>query len=234
VPIERVGYGFTATICNLHEKRIGVAWNVGGDTDENALTTQSHKKHGLNMKPVTPTMNTRLAIERILQNFARELMKVFSDSVVRAVAQVSHAQPFRLEGNGTTLSSRKPGKRKGASKPKSSRATKGVHAGRKGAARSSTSEVEALSEGILEVLAQAEKNLSAREIQQRMGLTALDEGRFGYALGKLKQAGRVTQHGDRRTARYGLGVGASIKPVRARKAKPLEDQPDEAVASVEG
>ncbi len=38
-------------------------------------------------------MDTQRAIEKLLQNFTKELMKVFSESVVRAVGNLDH-RPF--------------------------------------------------------------------------------------------------------------------------------------------
>ena len=65
----------------------------------------------------------------------------------------------------------------------------------------------------------AERNLASREIMERIGLKTLDAGRFNYALGKLKDDGRVAQHGDRRMARYGLGSDGKAKAPRERKAR---------------
>lgn len=172
-------------------------------------------------------MDTQRAIEKLLQNFTKELMKVFSESVVRAVGQVAGTRASLPAG--AAAPARRPRERKPAAAPKAKpgrppRAGKAPKAaGRKASnkvEKSSPAEVDDLSNDILTALRRSDRNLAAREIMDKLSLSALDAGRFNYALGKLKDDGRVAQHGDRRMARYGIGSGAKAKPARpGRKPK---------------
>jgi len=189
-------------------------------------------------------MDTQRAIEKLLQNFTKELMKVFSESVVRAVAQVTNTRPSG--GSRASLPSssapaaparRAGAARKAAPKGKPGRPPKTAKpAASKGGAKvekSSPAEVDELSNDIINVLRRSDKNLAAREIMEKLNFSALDAGRFNYALGKLKDDGRVAQHGDRRMARYGVGNGGKAKPARGRKPKAAEAAPvSEAPAEV--
>ena len=182
-------------------------------------------------------MDTQRAIEKLLQNFTKELMKVFSESVVRAVAQVTNTRPSG--GSRASLPSNSapaaPARRAGAGrkaaapKGKPGRPAKAAKpAARKGGGKlekSSPAEVDELSNDIINVLRRSDKNLAAREIMEKLNFSALDAGRFNYALGKLKDDGRVAQHGDRRMARYGVGNGGKAKPARGRKPKAAEAAP---------
>lgn len=174
-------------------------------------------------------MDTQRAIEKLLQNFTKELMKVFSDGVVRAVGQV--ANPSRSSLPAAAAPARRARARKAAPaaapKGKPGRPPKAQKAaGRKGKVdKSSPAEVDDLSNQIIAALRRSDRNLAAREIMEKIGLKTLDAGRFNYALGKLKDDGRVAQHGDRRMARYGLGSGAKAKlgkPGRKPKAPAAE------------
>jgi len=171
-------------------------------------------------------MDTQRAIEKLLQNFTKELMKVFSESVVRAVGQVTNPPRASLPASAAASApARRPRARKAAPaapKGKPGRPPKAQKpAGRKGKLdKSSPAEVDDLSNQIIAALRRSDRNLAAREIMEKVGLKTLDAGRFNYALGKLKDDGRVAQHGDRRMARYGLGSGAKAKPGRpGRKPK---------------
>lgn len=182
-------------------------------------------------------MDTQRAIEKLLQNFTKELMKVFSESVVRAVAQVTNTRPS--SGSRASLpSSSAPaaparraggGRKAAAPKGKPGRPAKAAKpAARKGGGKlekSSPAEVDELSNDIINVLRRSDKNLAAREIMEKLNFSALDAGRFNYALGKLKDDGRVAQHGDRRMARYGVGNGGKAKAPRGRKPKAAEAAP---------
>ncbi len=176
-------------------------------------------------------MDTQRAIEKLLQNFTKELMKVFSESVVRAVGQVTNTRASLPAGAASSAPSRRPRERKPAAAPKgkpgrppraAKPAPKKAAPARKGSKveKSSPAEVDSLSTDILAALRRSDRNLAAREIMDKLELSALDAGRFNYALGKLKDDGRVAQHGDRRMARYGLGSGSKAKPGRpGRKPK---------------
>jgi hypothetical protein len=170
-------------------------------------------------------MDTQRAIEKLLQNFAKELMKVFSDGVVRAVSQVANPGRASLPAGSSAAPARRARARKAAPaapKAKPGRPSNAQKAsGRKGKVdKSSPAEVDDLSNQIIAALRRSDRNLAAREIMEKVGLKTLDAGRFNYALGKLKDDGRVAQHGDRRMARYGLGSGAKAKPGKpGRKPK---------------
>lgn len=183
-------------------------------------------------------MDTQRAIEKLLQNFTKELMKVFSESVVRAVAQVTNTRAsvgaraaLPASSAPSAPSRRAGGARKAAAAPKAKpgRPAKGAKPGRpaKGGKveKSSPAEVDELSSDILNVLRRSDRNLAAREIMEKLNFGALDAGRFNYALGKLKDDGRVAQHGDRRMARYGIGSGGKAKAARGRKPKAAEAAP---------
>lgn len=187
-------------------------------------------------------MDTQRAIEKLLQNFTKELMKVFSESVVRAVGQVTSTRAS-LPAGAAAAPARRPRERKPAAAPKAKpgrppRAGKASKpAARKGGnkvEKSSPAEVDDLSNDILAALRRSDRNLAAREIMEKLGLKTLDAGRFNYALGKLKDDGRVAQHGDRRMARYGLGNGAKAKPARpGRKPKAATETVAESEAPAE-
>jgi hypothetical protein len=172
-------------------------------------------------------MDTQRAIEKLLQNFTKELMKVFSESVVRAVGQVAGPSRASLPA-ASTATRRTPGRKPAAAaapapKGKPGRPPKNQPkpAARKGKVdKSSPAEVDDLSNQIIAALKRSDRNLAAREIMDKLELRPLDAGRFNYALGKLKDDGRVAQHGDRRMARYGIGGGTKAKPGKpGRKPK---------------
>jgi hypothetical protein len=180
-------------------------------------------------------MDTQRAIEKLLQNFTKELMKVFSESVVRAVAQVGSTRASVPASPAPAPAARRARPEGKAAAPKARPAKPGRPAGpRKGGKvdKSSPAEVDSLCDEIIAALRRAERNLAAREIMERIGLKSLDAGRFNYALGKLKDDGRVAQHGDRRMARYGLGNDAKAKAKAPRKAKAADaDEAVDAAAS---
>jgi hypothetical protein len=186
-------------------------------------------------------MDTQRAIEKLLQNFTKELMKVFSESVVRAVGQV--AGPARASLPAASTASRRAPKSKPAAaapapkgKPGRPPKSQPKPAARKGKVdKSSPAEVDDLSNKILAALKRSDRNLAAREIMDKLELRPLDAGRFNYALGKLKDDGRVAQHGDRRMARYGIGGGTKAKPGKpGRKPKaPAAETASESEAPAE-
>ena len=65
-----------------------------------------------------------------------------------------------------------------------------------------------------------------------VGLRATDEGRFQYALNKLKEDGAVQQHGERRQARYGVGAGPKAKAKAPRAPRARAAAPSEETATV--
>lgn len=166
-------------------------------------------------------MNAQSAIEKVLQDFTKELLKVFSEAVVQAVSQVGEAGRAAIPAATASAAAapkraarKAPAKAPSPSKP--ARAAKGG-----GAFKSTPDQVNRLSDRILEVLRKSSRNLASKEIMKAAGLRATDEGRFQYALNKLKEDGAVQQHGERRQARYGMGAGskAKAKPARAPRAR---------------
>ncbi len=169
-------------------------------------------------------MNAQSAIEKVLQDFTKELLKVFSEAVVQAVSQVGEAGRAAIPAATASAAAPKRAARKApakaASPAKPARAAKGG-----GAFKSTPDQVNRLSDRILEVLRKSSRNLASKEIMKAAGLRATDEGRFQYALNKLKEDGAVQQHGERRQARYGVGAGSKAKAKhprapRARAAAP--------------
>lgn len=169
-------------------------------------------------------MDTQRAIERLLQGFTRDLMKVFSDAVVRSVGQVMTAQGRAVGAAApapTLPSAAKRGRPKNsAAKPKQTAAAPATAKGKKGKVLKSTpDQVNKLSERIVETLQRSDRNLTAKELMEKLQVRLSDEGRFQYALNKLKETGDVAQHGERRMARYGIGSGASKGKARGGKGK---------------
>lgn len=196
-------------------------------------------------------MNAQHAIERVLQDFTKELLKVFSDAVVQAVSQVGNAGAAALPASSqsaavSTAAKRAPRapaapKAPAAKAPAPRAAPKAApkavapKAPRPGVVVKSTpDQVNRLSERVIEVLRKSARNLAAKEIMKAMGLRTTDEGRFQYALNKLKEDGVVQQHGERRQARYGIGTVSKPKPKRG-PGRPRKVQPAEgAAAGTEG
>jgi hypothetical protein len=170
-------------------------------------------------------MNTQLAIEKVLQDFTKELLKVFSAAVVQAVSQVGSGA-----GSTVSLSAGTPAKRtrgvaakatrgKRAAKeekpaprrrgrPPKVKSAKPVAKTRRGAGKSSPEQVAQLGSKIVDVLKKADRNMTSKEIMKGVGMLRHEEGRFNYAFNKLKEDKVVIQHGERRLARYGI-AGAS-------------------------
>lgn len=70
--------------------------------------------------------------------------------------------------------------------------------------KSSPTEVVALGEKIVALLAKSERHLATREILKALGLPSSAALRLQYALGKVKESGAVKQYGERGGARYGV------------------------------
>lgn len=163
-------------------------------------------------------MDIDRAISKAVLNFTNELFTIFSALMLETVGQVSRSM-IAAPGSAVALEPRRrPGR-----PPKAASTTtpaKPRKAKARAVAKSSPAEVNRLGERIVAVLGKSPKNLSAKEIRAALRLTADDEGRFDYALGKLKASREVTQHGERGQARYGVGRGepkAKRGPGRPRK-----------------
>jgi len=144
-------------------------------------------------------------INRILNDFAAQLLKVFREAVVTSL------------GGGAPASRSLP-----ASAPKRRGRPPKAAAAAPAAARKKTSkrgpkstpkEVEALQGQILDALKGGAK-LSSSEMVKTL---KVDPGPFQYALNKLKSGGQVTQIGERRMAKYSLGGGSKKAAKGARK-----------------
>jgi hypothetical protein len=199
-------------------------------------------------------MNAQHAIERVLQDFTKELLKVFSDAVVQAVSQVGNAGAAALPASSqsapvTAAAKRAPKAPAAPAPPKApaARAPAAKAAAPKAApkavapkaprpgvlVKSTPDQVNRLSERLIDVLRKSARNLAAKEIMRAMGLRTTDEGRFQYALNKLKEDGVVQQHGERRQARYGIGSVSKPKAKRG-PGRPRKVQPSDVIAEVGG
>ncbi len=146
-------------------------------------------------------MDTQRAIARVLQDFTAKLLEVFSQALVDAVAQLGEAATPRVEG---AVETRGRPRKVAAPAAAPSKAARPARAGRRRGAvtKSSPEEVNRLGERIVTLLRKSSADMAAREIMSSLRLDESEEGRFQYALSKLKEEGQVEQHGARRGARY--------------------------------
>lgn len=159
-------------------------------------------------------MDTQRAIAKVLRDFTGELLKVFSAAVVDAVSQVNVASRSAATEGELPAPAKKRGRpRKDAAKAPAPKAP----AKKSRVVKSTPEQVSRLGERIVTLLQKSARNLSSKEILTNLKLSADDEGRFQYALGKLKESGDVIQHGERRDARYGIGGKPKRGPGRPRK-----------------
>jgi hypothetical protein len=159
-------------------------------------------------------------INRILNDFAAQLLKVFREAVVTSLGG----------GGGSSRSLPAAPKRRGRP-PKAPPAAAPAAARRKASKRgpkSTPKEVEALQAQILDALKGGAK-LSSSELVKAL---KVDPGPFQYALGKLKSSNQVSQLGERRMAKYSLGGSAKksakgAKGARKKSAKGGESGDDQ-------
>lgn len=170
-------------------------------------------------------MDTQRAIEKLLQGFTRELMKVFSEAMVRSVGQVMTGQG-RVVASATAAPALQTPARRGRpkkavpAKPERRPAAPATPKAKPGKVLKSTpDQVNKLADRIVETLRRSDRNLTAKELMEKLQVRLSDEGRFQYALNKLKEGGDVAQHGERRMARYGVGSGAAAKTASPRGGK---------------
>jgi hypothetical protein len=149
-------------------------------------------------------------INRILNDFAAQLLKVFREAVVTS-----------LGGGGASARSLPAAapKRRGRP-PKAAPAAAPAAAARRKASKrgpkSTPAEVEELQAQILDALKGGAK-MSSSDLVKAL---KVDPGPFQYALGKLKTGGQVSQLGERRMAKYSLG--SAKKPKAGKKANKAE------------
>lgn len=159
-------------------------------------------------------------INRVLNDFTAQLLKIFREAIVSSLGGGAPA--------GRSLPAA-PTKRRGrpAKAPKAEAAAAPRKKASKRGPKSTPKEVEALQGQILDALKGGAK-LSSSDLVKAL---KVDPGPFQYALGKLKTAGQVTQHGERRMAKYSLGgakkaakpaAKAAAKGGRKKAAKPAE------------
>ncbi len=161
-------------------------------------------------------------INRILNDFANQLLTVFREAIVNSL------------GAGTSVRSLPSPKRRArpASKPVSAPVAAPVAAPSKKKAskrgpKSTPKEVEQLQVQILDALKGGAK-LSSSDLVKAL---KVDPGPFQYALGKLKKDGKVSQIGERRLAKYSLGASSSGgKKKPAAKAAPKAAAPKKKAA----
>jgi hypothetical protein len=176
-------------------------------------------------------MDMQAGITKLLENFTKELLKLFSAGLIETVEQVvSTALPGATAAQAPRRRGRPPkDASRAAPSPRPSKPKKVASK----AAKSSPAEVSRLGERIVSVLQKATHNLSVSELVERLKVDSADRGRFDYALGKLKDAKEVIQHGERGQARYSVGKGnASPKrgPGRPKKSS-LSKSPEPAAPS---
>ena len=148
-------------------------------------------------------------INRILNDFAAQLLKVFREAVVTSLGGGAPA--------GRSLPAAAPKRRGRPPKAAAAAAPAAASARRKASKRgpkSTPKEVEALQVQILDALKGGAK-MSSSEMVKTL---KVDPGPFQYALGKLKSSNQVTQIGERRMAKYSLG-GASKKGAKGARKK---------------
>ena len=144
-------------------------------------------------------------INRILNDFAAQLLKVFREAVVTSLGGGAPA--------GRSLPASAP-KRRG--RPPKAAAAAPAAARKKTSKRgpkSTPKEVEALQVQILDALKGGAK-MSSSEMVKTL---KVDPGPFQYALNKLKSSSQVSQIGERRMAKYSLGGGSKKAAKGARK-----------------
>lgn len=164
-------------------------------------------------------MDMQAGIKKLLENFTRDLLKLFSAGLMETIEQVTTSALPRASVSQTPRRRGRPPKNASRAAP-SPRPSKPKKAASK-AAKSSPAEVGRLGERIVSVLQKAARNLSVGELVERLKIESSDRGRFDYALGKLKDSKQVIQHGERGQARYSVGKGkapAKRGPGRPRKA----------------
>ena len=155
-------------------------------------------------------------INRILNDFAAQLLKVFREAVVTSLgggAPTSRALP----AGAPKRRGRPP---KSASAPAAAPPAARRKASKRGP-KSTPKEVEALQEQIIDALKGGARMTSSELVKA----LKVDPGPFQYALGKLKTSNHVTQIGERRMAKYALGGGAK------KAAKPGRKKADSADAA---
>lgn len=162
-----------------------------------------------------------------VQKEIQRIVNEFSDQILQVVKRAVFAS---LDGNDGKLASpavvarrtRAPSSKatKGAKAKAPARAKPGPKPGRAGRSRKSTpEEVEKLGGEILAALQSSGELMAASELMKAL---KVPQGQFLYALGKLKADKRVTQHGERRMARYGVAGGKGKSKGKAPKAPKAE------------
>lgn len=163
-------------------------------------------------------MDTQRAIAKVLQDFTSELLKVFSAAVIDAVHQVDVATRSSGASLGASVAE---APRRGRPRKDAARVAPAAPAPKatRPVARSTPAVVSQLGERIVALLGGSTEPLAARDIMASLKLNEDEQGRFEYALGKLKKSGSVVQFGERGQARYGVGGAPKVKrgPGRPRK-----------------
>ena len=149
-------------------------------------------------------------INRILNDFAAQLLGVFREAVVTSLgggAPASRALPASA-----------PKRRGRPPKSATAAAIVAAPAARKKASKrgpkSTPKEVEELQQQIIDALKGGAK-LTSSDLVKAL---KVDPGPFQYALGKLKSSGHVSQIGERRMAKYALGGAKKVGRKKAADA----------------
>jgi hypothetical protein len=141
-------------------------------------------------------------INRILNDFAAQLLKVFREAVVTSLGGGSSSSARSLPAAAPKRRGRPP--KVAAAAPVAAAAKR--KASKRGP-KSTPQEVEELQGQILEALKGGAK-MSSSDLVKAL---KVDPGPFQYALGKLKTGGQVSQLGERRMAKYSLGSTKKAK-----------------------
>lgn len=147
-------------------------------------------------------------INRILNDFAAQLLKVFREAVVTSLGGGAPS--------GRSLPASAPKRRGRPPKVAPAAVSSAKRKASKRGPKSSPREVEALQAQILDALKGGAKLTSSEMVKA----LKVDPGPFQYALGKLKISNQVSQIGKRRMAKYALG--AAKKPVKKPAKKPAK------------
>lgn len=153
-------------------------------------------------------------IQRIVNEFSEKILQVVKRAVFAS-----------LDGNDGKLASPSSVARRGRPRLGRPKATSvkvkpaAVKVRRARAKKSTPEEVDQLGGEILEALQAAGGTMSSSELIRAL---KVPQGRFHYALGKLKADKKISQEGERRMAKYGLAGGKTR--AKAKTAKPAEGE----------
>lgn len=164
-------------------------------------------------------------IQRIVNEFSDQILQVVKRAVFASLDgnDGKLASPAVVARRTRTPSAKGPKAAKGAKAKAAApaRAKPGPKPGGRKSRKSTPEEVEKLGGEIIAALQSSGELMSASELMKALKVPT---GQFHYALGKLKADNKVTQHGERRMARYGAAGGKGKGKGKAPKAKAAEGE----------